>query len=153
MGFTFGDDRLPMRFWNRVNINLVSGCWEWNGSLSPGGYGIIGWKHRNSARAHRVSYQELVGPIKSGLVIDHLCRIKHCVNPAHLEAVTQSVNVRRGKAAESNRLRATRPCKRGHDFHASGDFYRQSGGKRRCGPCARAYWLGKYYERKSSGSK
>lgn len=73
-----------------------SGCWLWIGSeRESGGYGFIVRNGRSTA-AHRVSYEMAKGPIPEGLVIDHLCRVHCCVNPDHLEAVTQLVNVRRG---------------------------------------------------------
>jgi len=73
-------------------------CWLWLGRKNPKGYGQMTIaKHQRSA--HRVSYETFVGPIPEGLEIDHLCRVRHCVNPGHLEAVTRSVNLRRQMAA------------------------------------------------------
>lgn len=68
-----------------------AGCWPWLGAIAPSGYGRV-----HSRWAHRLSYEFLVGPIPAGLDIDHLCRNRLCVNPAHLEPVTRLVNVRRG---------------------------------------------------------
>jgi hypothetical protein len=85
------------RFWRRVE-KQPSGCWEWQGALSEWGYGslvIVGRK----VPAHRFSYEIHTGPIPEGLVIDHLCRNPSCVNPEHLEAVTNEENIRRGKLA------------------------------------------------------
>lgn len=72
-----------------------SGCWEWTGATSGKGYGYlrIGGK---ANYAHRVAYEAFVCPIPDGLVIDHLCRNTVCCNPEHLEAVENSVNVKRG---------------------------------------------------------
>jgi hypothetical protein len=80
-----------------------SGCWEWQGSLDRKGYGEIhapGYPN-NRVRAHRFSYELFVGPIPRArnIVIDHLCRNPRCVNPQHLEVVTQRENVIRGLAA------------------------------------------------------
>lgn len=73
-------------------------CWLWTGAIQSGGYGEI--RHLGRTRlAHRVSYEVHVGPIPIGLQLDHLCRNTRCVNPTHLEPVTQSVNVRRAFAA------------------------------------------------------
>lgn len=69
------------------------GCWNWNARFFPSGYGRVSRGH--GRYAHRLSYRLFVGPIPSGLTIDHLCFNKRCVNPAHLEAVTLSENVRR----------------------------------------------------------
>lgn len=73
----------------------ANGCWIWNGAISRYGYGVFNPCHAKVERAHRRVYQELVGPIPEGLVLDHLCRVKACVNPAHLEPVTTQENTRR----------------------------------------------------------
>ena len=73
----------------------ASGCWDWLGSVGTRGYGRIGVGGK-MLQAHRFAYEQLVGPIADGLVLDHLCNNKRCVNPAHLEPVTVEDNVRRG---------------------------------------------------------
>jgi hypothetical protein len=80
------------RFWEKVEKG--SGCWLWRGRLSGGGYGQFKVAGRE-AMAHRYAYELLVGAIPDGREIDHLCRVRACVNPAHLEAVTHSTNVSR----------------------------------------------------------
>lgn len=74
------------------------GCWIWEGHRNHGGYGIVR-RHGQLMLAHRWVYERLVGPI-GPLVVDHLCRTPSCVNPEHLEAVTDAVNVRRGAGAK-----------------------------------------------------
>lgn len=78
------------------------GCWRWQGQKNRFGYGQlnveVGGK-RMCLRTHRVSYEAYVGPIPDGLEIDHLCRVRDCANPEHLEPVTRSENVRRSYAA------------------------------------------------------
>lgn len=71
-------------------------CWVWQRGRTGNGYG------QETARrlAHRVYYESLVGPIPKGMQLDHLCRVRHCVNPAHLEPVTNAVNSRRGARAK-----------------------------------------------------
>lgn len=99
------------RIWDKVD-KIKDGCWNWTGSLSNG-YGKInsGGSCGHPLRAHRVIYELLVGKIPTGMVIDHLCKNRKCVNPVHMEVVTQKENVNRGKI--SIRLK-TGKCRRGH---------------------------------------
>ena len=96
--YTFGDTRLPERFWRKITIDTGSGCWVWMGARNSGGYGSIGWNGRVRG-AHRLVYEILAGAIPDGLTIDHVaargCIHKTCVNPAHLEPVTAAENNRR----------------------------------------------------------
>jgi hypothetical protein len=81
----------------------TDGCWLWVGSIDRGGYGHFRHEGRLT-KAHRVAYLTWVGPIPDGLELDHLCNIRHCINPAHLEAVTHKENMRR--AADRRREKA-----------------------------------------------
>lgn len=102
------------RFEDKYVPEPNSGCWLWLGAL-VNGYGVIGKERRGDghARAHRLSYEWAKGPIPPGLVIDHLCRTPCCVNPDHLEAVTDQENLRRGMAPNFV-ARRTDTCIRGH---------------------------------------
>lgn len=84
----------------RVKYKETStGCWEWQTGAAPSGYGVARVNGR-SVRAHRAVYEALVGPIPEGMVLDHGCRNKICVNPSHLQPVTVAENTRRGKSAK-----------------------------------------------------
>ena len=82
------------------------GCWVWAGSITSEGYGSF-YRGKN-LKAHRVVYEFLVGPIPDGLTIDHLCRNKPCVNPAHLEVVTRAENIARRNRDVAGRNRRER---------------------------------------------
>jgi hypothetical protein len=90
------------RFWDKIAIDPITGCWLWTGAARSG-YGAF-WLDGRVVRAHRYVYELLRGSVPDGLVLDHLCERPSCVNPAHLEAVTQQTNLNR-----SERYRATRP--------------------------------------------
>jgi hypothetical protein len=97
-----------------------SGCWEFKGANYGGGYGMlrIGSRKDGTRRtkgAHRISYEHFVGEITEGLVIDHLCRNPPCVNPDHLEAVTERENILRG-VSPWPALGRRNLCKRGHSL-------------------------------------
>lgn len=93
------------RLWARVDKNPDgSGCWIWTGALTTNGYGQVRWGDR-TLRAYRLVYELLVGPIPDGLQLDHLCRNRRCVNPAHLEPVTQWENWARGMAPSARAWR------------------------------------------------
>lgn len=86
-----------------------SGCWEWTGSIGTWGYGRFGVRNGHNVFAHRWSYEHAVGPLLDGVEIDHLCRNRRCVNPAHLEQVTHQENQRRIYADRTT-------CSQGHPF-------------------------------------
>ena len=121
------------RFWPKVQKS--DGCWIWNGTIGQRGYGQLSSQRYGrtptTLQAHRVAYVLTVGPIPAGLQIDHLCRIKSCVNPAHLEPVTASENVRRGYLARPARTQ----CRVRHPLSDSNLYvYR---GRRLCRVCGR----------------
>lgn len=127
------------RFWAKVDKDGPGDCWLWTAALADG-YGVckrppVG----TSRRAHRIAYELIVGPIPEGLDLDHLCRVRRCVNPAHLEPVTRRVNLLRGAGKAARRLSST--CSRGHDFDEANTYWeRLKGGRytvRRCRRCAR----------------
>lgn len=140
---------LPERFWDKVQAEPNSGCWLWVGAFSNG-YGSFSLGGRTGRRygAHRVAYEFLVGPIPAGLQIDHLCRVRNCVNPDHMEPVTSRENTRRGEAGKATgRLnRAKSHCPQGHPFSGENLYETKSGG-RACIACKREstrHWRAKF---------
>ena len=121
------------RFWAKVAID-PSGCLLWTASRSKSGYGAFQYYGRK-LRAHRFAYVALVGEIPAGLVLDHLCRVRHCVSPAHLEAVTEVENVRRGEGGRNHRIKTH--CPQGHPYDDINTIVRPQGA-RGCRACERA---------------
>ena len=111
-----------------------SGCWLWTGSIRDDGYGVTGIMGQPRL-AHRLVYELERGDIPRGMVLDHLCRVRRCVNPDHLEVVTIAENTRRGTGAELARAHqlAKTHCKRGHPL--SGDNIIIVGRQRVCLAC------------------
>lgn len=117
------------RFWAKVQKrDGENGCWEWT-SANFRRYGLF-WLNGKTEWAHRLAYELLVGPIPDGLTLDHLCRNPSCVNPAHLEPVTQSENARRANPPKTL-------CKHGHEYTEANTILLKSTGKRQCRICSR----------------
>lgn len=117
------------RFWKKVSTQ-PNGCWAWLGGTDENGYGKFSPKHAKTVLAHRFAYQLYQAEIPNGMVLDHLCRTPSCVNPNHLEPVTNRENVRRGL---SGTLRTH--CKRGHSQTPENVSVRRS--QTVCMPCNR----------------
>ena len=126
------------QFWAKVLPEPNSGCLIWTGSVDGNGYGRT-WSRRRTPRvrsAHGQAYEWARGPISKGLEVDHLCRVRSCVNPAHLEIVPPFVNNHRGEGAAAKN-RAKTQCLRGHAYDG---IYRYRNGQRvqrTCRACAR----------------
>lgn len=126
-----GDPRLPDRFWAKVEVHDT--CWLWTGWCVATGYGRFGpWGKSRLVSAHRTAYEALVGSIPTGLEIDHLCRVRNCVNPDHLEPVTRTENMRRSDLATGIRSARTH-CPSGHPYDEANTV--RYCGRRYCRSC------------------
>lgn len=127
-------------FWKRVR-KLKNGCWQWLGSSQRDGYGhftVERVTERWTKTAHKVAYELLVGPVPNGLVLDHVkCHNKWCVNPSHLEPVTQLVNLLRSPQTVNSINKAKTHCKHGHEFTPENTYLRPDNGNRMCKACNR----------------
>jgi hypothetical protein len=103
-----------------------SGCWLWTGASNRAGYGMMMINYR-TILAHRFSYQTFKAPLNEFLVLDHLCRNRCCVNPDHLEQVTQSENARR--------IELSSECSRGHPWTVESTWFNPRNGWRQCRKC------------------
>lgn len=128
--------RLPLaeRIASRYEVCPTTGCWLWLGVLNDRGYGQIGIR-KQCRRAHRVVYELHRGPIPEGLQIDHLCKTRCCVNPDHLEAVTQYENNMRSESIVARNARKTK-CIRGHEITG---IKADGSGRRYCKACNKMY--------------
>lgn len=100
------------RLIENVDMTTSAPCWLWTAGRSSGGYGMLR-ANGKPVYTHRVAYEIWKGPIPEGLTIDHLCRVRACCNPAHLEAVTNQTNILRGAGFAAVHA-ATTHCPRGH---------------------------------------
>lgn len=126
------------RFMSKVSPEPNSGCWLWLGTGTKQGYGFF-WDGANFVRAHRAAYRLFRGNIPAGLHIDHLCRVRCCVNPDHLEPVTCKENTRRGLlgAVQAARMLSRTHCPHGHEYTPSNTIIgkRPRGEYRLCRAC------------------
>lgn len=140
---------LKDRLMAKVEMVTESGCWIFMGVLNDG-YGYMGATGR-TRRAHRISYELYRGLIPPGLDLDHLCRVRCCVNPWHLEPVTERENTLRSPIAVTAVHSRKTHCSKGHPFSGDNLHIRPNGG-RRCKTCARdevvaKYWRGRTRQR------
>lgn len=130
---------LRERIEQKIIPEPMSGCWLWMGSIGSHGYAQVRVKEGTTV-VHRILYIEKYGAIPEGLELDHLCRLRCCVNPEHLEPVTRRENIRRGVAPSAKQMRQTH-CKKGHLFTKENtQWYKTKYGVgRKCAACQSAY--------------
>jgi len=135
------------KFYSKINFK---NCWDWLDSKGSSGYGRF-YIGGDFYLAHRYSYILFKGDIPDGLVIDHLCKNKICVNPNHLEVVTSGENTRRGEAgkARGEQFKSRRSCPQSHNYTEENTIIRKNGG-RSCRECQRKRSR-EYQRRKRNG--
>jgi hypothetical protein len=127
------------QFWNQHSARIMpepnSGCWFWMGQINQHGYGRIRLADKRTQVVHRFAFETDREPVPAGMQLDHLCRVRCCCNPDHLEIVTHGENARRGVLSRLH-FDPTRPdlCIHGHDLSR---FGRRYGSDLRCTECAR----------------
>jgi len=130
---------------SKISINTETGCWEWGGYISPKGYAKITHKKR-SVIGSRFMYELIYGDVPKGLVVDHICNVRNCLNPKHLRAITNKENYMR-----SDKFGDSTHCPHGHNLNETGvelDWR----GSRRCSECRRIYFR-EYYKKNPNKSK
>ena len=137
------------RLWPKALVGTWGECWLWTGAVDKDGYGRL-WMNdgRRSAAAYIVAYELTFGSVPAGLMLDHLCRNRRCVNPTHLEPVTNEENLRRGIAPNPYRYLSLW-CNRGH-YRTTALTRFIPGGSIRCRLCER-YDQRLQYEKKRGG--
>jgi len=137
------------RFWAKVakgipTIGNPDPCWLWVAGLQGGGYGQL-WVNGKHEQSHRISYEFANGDIPDNLEIDHICRVRTCVNPNHLRAVTHKENVLCGESPSAKAVRRNE-CFRGHSFTEENTYLFR--GERNCKIC-RQFAMKRWYNKKS----
>jgi len=136
------------RFMEYVSPEPMSGCWLWTGTYNRDSYGLF-WRSASYGhfQAHRAAFELLKGPVEPHLQIDHVCRVRDCVNPDHLEQVTQRVNLARSGLAHVD----PKFCRKGHEYTAENTYHPKHRPRERiCRTCnaeSRQKYEPKYWER------
>lgn len=121
-----------VRVLRRLDTSDLDSCWLWPGWKNEAGYGMVHGAERDHM-VHRVVFEHFVGPVPEGLVLDHLCRVKGCVNYSHVEPVAQRTNVLRGEGLPAENA-VKDACKHGHEFTPENTRVRKDG-SRLCRAC------------------
>ena len=130
------DKTYLQRLFEKCQPEPNSGCWLWIGALNRDGYSNFSFRGE-STLGHRASYILFRGKIPKTKEIDHLCRVRCCVNPAHLDLVTRGENIMRSPLTLPNLRAAQTHCKHGHPFDEANTYFDERAGKRSCRTCGR----------------
>jgi hypothetical protein len=125
-----------VRLLSKAVIDFETGCWNWTASMNGKGYGQI-TVAGGMQKAHRAAYELIEGPIPAGLELDHLCRNRACINPAHLEPVTSRENTLRSPISPSAINARKTHCPFGHEYTAENTLMRKGNRSRCCRACNR----------------
>ncbi len=138
------------RFMDRVSIEPVTDCWMWIGAVNNKGYGVFNpSSNSGNTLAHRWSYELYIGPITDGLQIDHVCNVRLCVNPEHLQLATARENqFAEHSNAQSKINKAKTHCPRGHEL--IGDNIRWHGPDKTWRDCMRCHLDGNLRRQKKN---
>jgi hypothetical protein len=128
-------DHKQSLFMKKVSVNS-KGCWIWTGYVNKTGYGCFHGHGNKTIRAHKFGYEMKNGPVPMGLQLDHLCRVKKCVNPDHLEAVTAKINSNRAPVIGFKINEMKTECPKGHIYNKE-NTYIGANGWRKCRTCRR----------------
>lgn len=142
------------RFLKKIEKDPASGCWFWGGTLNHKGYSVMKVDGK-LIFMHRWAYEHYVGPIPGGLTIDHKCRVRHCVNPEHMEPVTNAENKRRGTEWFWKNAATTRPthCPNGHPYVDGNVIYSGKDKQyRSCRICVNINQMKRYYAKRYNAS-
>lgn len=134
-------DSAEDRFWAKVSVTGF--CWLWTRAKNAYGYGVFQLvptykgKGGKQVKAHRHAYELLVGPIPDGMQLDHLCRVRSCVNPDHLQPVDNRTNALRGQGFTAKNAKKTH-CPQGHPYDEKNTYHAPKTGWRQCRTCIQA---------------
>lgn len=137
---------LPPAEWWEQRTRVEGDCLLWIRAKDADGYGNGSWGGRNW-RVHRLAYAQFVGQLAAGLTIDHLCRVRACVNPEHLEQVANRTNLLRGEGFVAVQARKTH-CPRGHPYDNENTYVAPGRYGRKCRICTKEQnrsWYASYY--------
>jgi HNH endonuclease len=119
---------VELRCADKIQFLTPTGCWLWTGQTTSWGYGVtVGLEPQRKTSAHRAVWEALVGPIPEGMELDHTCRTRLCVNPAHLQVTTHGENTALGQTRKTH-------CPSGHPYDEV-NTYRTPQGHRQCRTC------------------